>query len=138
MWPTSPRRSQAQELARRFLAQQSPGRWALVCFVAARAAAVARALRLDGESLAAKASVHDIGYRQELSVTVFHPLDRARLLSSEGWDERVCSLVAYHSSAVDEAELRGLAEVLRAEFDTPEDVLSERAVVLRQDPRTEW
>jgi hypothetical protein len=49
-------------------------------------------------------------------VTGFHPLDGARFLQSFGASRRLAGLVAHHSCAVLEAEMRGLADEL-AEFD---------------------
>ena len=61
--------------------------------------------------LVAAAYVHDIGYAPELQVTGFHPLDGAYYLLLHN-QERLASLVAYHSEAQFEAELRGLAAQL--------------------------
>jgi hypothetical protein len=52
--------------------------------------------------------LHDIGYAPELAGTGCHPLDGARYLRRIGVDEQVVSLVAYHSCARIEAEVRGL------------------------------
>lgn len=60
--------------------------------------------------------LHDIGYAPAMAVTGFHPLDGARFLAAAGVSHRVVSLVAYHSCAVLEADLRGLAAEL-ADFD---------------------
>ncbi|MEJ2886940.1 phosphohydrolase [Actinomycetospora aeridis] len=40
--------------------------------------------------------------------TGFHPLDGARFLATRGYDRRVTALVAHHSGAAIEAELRGV------------------------------
>jgi hypothetical protein len=45
------------------------------------------------------------------------PLDGARFLRDEGAGGRLASLVAHHSCAVHEARVRGLDEVLLAEFE---------------------
>jgi HD domain len=82
-------------------------RWAHVQAVAERAAL----LPFDGadqERLVAAAYLHDIGYSSELSLTGFHPLDGARHLRSLG-EEDLALLVAHHTNARYEAELRGLA-----------------------------
>jgi hypothetical protein len=60
------------------------------------------------ELLVAAAYVHDIGYAPELQVTGFHPLDGAYYLLLHN-QERLASLVAYHSEAQFEAQLRGQA-----------------------------
>jgi hypothetical protein len=51
-----------------------------------------------------------------MAMTGFHPLDGARFLGATGVSKRLVSLVARHSCAGLEAELRGLAAEL-AEFD---------------------
>lgn len=61
--------------------------------------------------LIAAAYVHDIGYAPSLKVTGFHPLDGAYYLLSHN-QTRLASLVAYHSEAQCEAQLRGLATQL--------------------------
>lgn len=55
--------------------------------------------------------MHDIGSAPELRKTGFHPLDGAYDLLSHN-QERLASLVAYHSEAQCEANLRGLAKEL--------------------------
>ena len=62
------------------------------------------------------AILHDVGYSPSIALTGFHALDGARYLRSVGYDERVTNLVAHHSCAPVEAELRGLSGVL-ADFD---------------------
>lgn len=52
------------------------------------------------------AYLHDIGYGHP--VTGFHPIDGARLLRSLGYSAIVCHLVAFHTAAVVEAEVRGI------------------------------
>jgi hypothetical protein len=81
-------------------------RWAHVQAVAERAASLPFE-GIDRERLVAAAYVHDIGYSSELAVTGFHPLDGARHLRSLG-DEDLARLVAHHTNARYEAELRGL------------------------------
>jgi hypothetical protein len=46
----------------------------------------------------------------------FHPVDGASYLRQQGADERVVNLIAHHSCARVEAQLRGLASVLAHEF----------------------
>lgn len=65
----------------------------------------------DCSYLIAAAYVHDIGYAPSLKKTGFHPLDGADYLQSKGQD-RLATLVAYHSAAQFEARLRGLASEL--------------------------
>ena len=61
----------------------------------------------DRTLLIAAAYLHDIGYAPEIQRTGFHPLDGANYLLSLG-QERLASLVAYHSEAPYEAALRDL------------------------------
>lgn len=63
--------------------------------------------------LVSAAYLHDIGYAPALDRTGFHPLDGAHYLRSLGY-ERLACLVAHHSEAHFEAELRGLSAVLEA------------------------
>lgn len=62
----------------------------------------------------AAAWLHDIGYGPQIALTGFHPLDGAKYLRTIGADERVVGLVAHHSCARFEAELRGLGRALDA------------------------
>jgi len=72
----------------------------------------------DGELLEAAAWLHDIGYSPELVATGLHGLDGARYLrDAQHADEMLCRLVAHHSCAIIEAEERGLAHLLREEFE---------------------
>jgi hypothetical protein len=57
-------------------------------------------------------------------LTGLHALDGARVVHRLGFPSTVVSLVAYHSLAVVEADLRGLGDVLRAEFDPPDQQLA--------------
>ena len=69
-----------------------------------------------GLLLEASGVLHDIGYASSLVETGFHPLDGARYLRSIGFDARVVNLVAHHSCARIEAQLRGLDRFLEADF----------------------
>jgi len=106
---------EAAELARKMLAETLPRRWRHVRSVARRARWVAKELPLS-DDLVAAAWLHDIGYAPELVETGFHPLDGARYLRRVGVDEPVVSLVAYHSCAQIEADVRGLSVELASEF----------------------
>ena len=108
--------SWAAELAERYLAAALPKRWVHVQAVAARVAAVALVVRGDHELVVSAAWLHDVGYAPVLAMTGLHPLDGARFLRDLGADSRLCGLVAHHSGAAIEAELRGLADELNAEF----------------------
>lgn len=72
-----------------------------------------------GAALVPAAWLHDLGYSPAVAVTGFHPLDGARYLRRSGWPPEVCRLVAWHSAAAAEAELRGLALTLADEFTPP-------------------
>jgi hypothetical protein len=114
----------AAVLAETWLAGALPRRWRHVQSVARRAAWAAGRLSLPGELVAA-AWLHDIGYAPGLAVTGFHPLDGARFLRRAGAGGQVVSLVAYHSCAQIEAGIRGLADVLAAEFAPADPVLAD-------------
>jgi HD superfamily phosphodiesterase len=71
---------------------------------------------LLSEDLVAAAWLHDIGYSPELVETGLHALDGARYLCRAGIEGQIVSLVAYHSCAEIEADVRGLGDALSAEF----------------------
>lgn len=70
----------------------------------------------DGELLVGAALLHDIGYAPDLASTGFHALDGAQYLRGVGCPARLVNLVAHHSCAAVEAELRGCSGEL-AEFE---------------------
>lgn len=87
-----------------------PRRWAHVQGVADRAHVVEPLFdAADRELLVAAAVLHDVGYSPEIADTGFHPLDGARALRDATANTRLVSLVAHHSCAYREAELRGLS-----------------------------
>lgn len=103
----------AQRVSSRYLADSLPKRWSHVQGVGRRAAVAGRLFSEDDSNLLIAAAIlHDVGYSPKLATTGFHPLDGALQLSLEGFDERLCSLVAHHSCAYREAELRGLSAEL--------------------------
>lgn len=107
----------AFKLAGGKLAGVLPRRWAHVQGVGGRVRVVAPLFSVgDCELLAGAALLHDIGYAPELVDTGFHPLDGARYLRGNGGPDRLVNLVAHHSCATLEAELRGLSDEL-AEFE---------------------
>jgi hypothetical protein len=114
----------AASLAEAKLAASLPRRWRHVRSVARRARWIAKELALS-DDLVAAAWLHDIGYAPELVETGFHPLDGARYLRREGVDEQVVSLVAYHSCAQIEADVRGLGPELVSEFSPADPLLSD-------------
>lgn len=102
------------------LAHELPNRWAHVQGVARTALLVSRELSLaNGWRLYQSAWLHDIGYAVALSDSGFHPLDGARHIRREGCDDMVARLVAHHSFAIVEAEMRGLDAVVLSEFPPP-------------------
>jgi HD domain len=108
----------AQDLARTLLADALPRRWAHVQGVAARARSLAPAIGPDAALLEAAAWLHDIGYLPDLAATGLHSLDGALYLRDvQHAEPLLCRLVAHHSCAVIEADERGLARLLLAEFD---------------------
>src|SRR6201996_914873 len=115
----------AEELARKLLEIPLPRRWAHVQGVAAKARFLTPILGDDAELLEAAAWLHDIGYAPELVETGFHPLDGARYLRRTDVDEHIVSLVAYHSCARIEADVRGLGVELAAEFSPAEPLLTD-------------
>jgi hypothetical protein len=62
--------------------------------------------------LEAAAVLHDVGYAPDLARTGFHPLDGANFLGEAGAPMRLVNLVAHHTYAALEAELRGLSAQL--------------------------
>jgi putative nucleotidyltransferase with HDIG domain len=92
-------------------------RWRHVVGVATSARAIAHSLpAADRELLVAAAWLHDIGYAPALRDSGLHALDGARYLHSTGAEPRLCGLAANHSASIVEAEVRGLAATLKAEF----------------------
>ena len=108
--------SAARDLAERLLSTDLPRRWSHVVAVAERAREVSQLLDVDGDLLESAAWLHDIGYAQPIVDTGFHPLDGARYLCRSGFPPRLASLVAHHSYAVVEAEVRGLGAELVREY----------------------
>lgn len=108
-------------LAQELLAMVLPDRYEHVAGVASRARMLAQSLatRSSG-TLVAAAWLHDVGYSPALQSTGFHPLDGARYLARRGFDADVVALVAFHSGARIEAELRGLSGTLDDEFGWPD------------------
>jgi hypothetical protein len=102
-------------LAAALLVAELPQRWRHVAAAGGEAQRIADVFGGDGAELVAAAWLHDVGYASELADTGFHPVDGARFLRAGGWPARVCGLVAHHSGAVHEAELRRLGAEL-AEF----------------------
>ncbi len=118
----------ARALAERHVATALPRRWAHIQSVAAQAESAAASVGDDAELLVRAAWLHDIGYAPDLVDTGFHPLDGARYLRSFGADDRLASLVAHHSCALVEAEMRGFADQLLSEFEREESPVADALV----------
>lgn len=68
--------------------------------VAAEAQRTCRILApADRTLIVAAAWLHDVGYAPTVTLTGVHALDGARFLRAQGWNDRLCSLVAHHSAA---------------------------------------
>jgi len=103
----------ADELAARCLGERLPRRWTHVQEVCERLRVAEPLFSTDDvDLLVAAGLVHDIGYAPDLAATGLHALDGARYLRDIEAPERLCALVAHHSAAYLEAELRGLADEL--------------------------
>ena len=103
----------SEKMARHQLEIALPVRSAHVKGVARRALSISSLFPgEEGEILVAAAILHDIGYSPKIALSGFHPLDGARYLKSNGIPDRICGLVAHHTCAYREAELRGLSAEL--------------------------
>lgn len=98
----------ASETSRAQLEQTFPRRWAHVQSVASEARRIASIVGDDEELLVAACLLHDVGYAPDLAQTGLHALDGARFLQRLGAPRRLTCLVARHSCAMLEAEMRGL------------------------------
>jgi putative nucleotidyltransferase with HDIG domain len=126
--------NEAEAMAYR-LVHQLGQRWAHVQAVAGSGEEICDVIGLEADVLVSAAWLHDIGYAPELEGTGFHPVDGARYLREQGFDERVVSLVAHHSCARFEAEVRGLGDVLSVEFPRPDGEYEDAPLLLRHDER---
>lgn len=80
------------------------------------------------------ALLHDVGYREDIATTGFHPLDGAAHLAASGYSPLVCHLVATHTAAHLEAHVRGIPETDFAPYLLPQiDTSMERAVLTYAD-----
>jgi hypothetical protein len=134
--------SASAQLASRYLASVG-SRLPHSATVALRARRAAESMRLPAECIARLESagwLHDIGYAPEIIRTGFHPLDGARWLRASGLQREVCSLVAWHTGSIFEAQLRSLEADLRTEHDAPPteylDVLTWADLTSAPDGRT--
>lgn len=99
-------------LARDHLAHHEP-RWSHVCGVGELAETLLDSGLVD-EVVASAAWLHDIGYASNLVDTGLHALDGARYLAALGAPAELVALVAHHTGAGVESEVRGLAANLQA------------------------
>jgi hypothetical protein len=106
----------AYEVAEFKLAEVLPERWAHVQGAAKRARDLRPMSGSDGDLLEAAAVLHDVGYAPDIAHIGFHPVDGARFLQEINAPMRLVNLVAHHSYAALEAELRGLSDEL-AEYE---------------------
>lgn len=96
-------------LSRSALAPHLPDRWRHVQGVATLAQELGAKLRdIDSNILVQAAWLHDIGYSPLAVQCGFHPLDGARYLAGQQVSRRVVALVAHHSAASIEAQIRGI------------------------------
>jgi hypothetical protein len=100
--------SWARSTAERYLSPLGR-RWLHVAAVGGLAERIAPAFGQRGNTLVAAAYLHDVGYAPALALTGFHPLDGGRFLRAQGHEE-LARLVAHHSGARLEAELRGISD----------------------------
>ncbi|WP_167942994.1 HD domain-containing protein [Micromonospora profundi] len=108
------------------LAVALPRRWRHVQAVGSKARMLEQLVpEEDRGTLVAAAWLHDIGYAPGIVTTGFHALDGARWLLRHGYPRRLAGLVANHSCALYEAQERGLADVLAAEFPLEESPASD-------------
>ena len=89
-------------------------RWLHVQAVAERATEAAETVtEPDQDLLVAAACLHDIGYAPSLAHSGFHPVDGARYVEQCGFPARLAALVAHHSAARIEAQVRGVVADLK-------------------------
>jgi putative nucleotidyltransferase with HDIG domain len=103
---------QAIGMAEEVLAKRLPQRWAHSLGVLRVAQRIAPALGADAELLAAAAVLHDVGYSPEAVNTHQHMIDGGQFLRSQGVDDRICVIVAHHTSSPWEAHELGLTDEL--------------------------
>jgi hypothetical protein len=102
----------AFDVAQSKLEHPMPQRWAHVQGVALKARSVRVVAGPDADLLEAAAVLHDVGYAPDLTRTGFHPLDGAVFLAEAGAPDRLVNLVAHHSYARLEAQMRDLEHEL--------------------------
>lgn len=103
----------ATEFAQNLLAERLPKRWEHSLGVLRVAKTIAPILGDDADLLASAAVLHDVGYAPEAADTGQHMIDGGLFLRSRSVDDRICVIVAHHTSSPWEAEQLGLCGVLR-------------------------
>ncbi len=78
----------------------------------------------DADLLETAAVLHDVGYAPDVARTGLHPLDGAVFLAEAGAPDRLVNLVAHHSYARLEAQMRGLEHEL-AQFEDEQGPVSD-------------
>ena len=94
------------------LAEALPRRWSHVQGVTRQARSFRAVAGSEADLLEAAAILHDVGYAPDIAHKGFHPLDGANFLREIDAPDRLVHLVAHHSYAALEAELRGLSDEL--------------------------
>jgi hypothetical protein len=102
------------------LRESLPERYEHVAGVATKVGGILASLRMTDEDLVSAAWLHDVGYASKAVETGFHALDGARYARRQGFGDQVVRLIAHHSCAHLEAQLRGLGAQLLEEFPLPE------------------
>jgi putative nucleotidyltransferase with HDIG domain len=109
----------ATSFAESVLAERLPQRWQHSLGVLRVAERIAPALGDNADLLASAAILHDVGYAPKAIDTHQHMIDGGRFLRAHNVDERVCVIVAHHTSSPWEARELGLDTAL-AEFHVTE------------------
>lgn len=109
----------AFKVAESELAETLPRRWSHVQGVARQARSLSPVVGSEADLLETAAILHDVGYAPAIAHKGFHPLDGANFLREIGAPDRLVHLVAHHSYAALEADLRGLSSEL-AEYEDEE------------------
>lgn len=80
--------------------------------------------------LVTAAQLHDVGYRADLALIGFHPLDGAIALQQAGFSDLICHLVAHHTGAAREAQARGIPSGAFTPFAFDEQIAAPLRAVL--------
>lgn len=117
----------AADLATELLSSELPNRLLHLLGTAGQARRLRGVKGMHLEALEPAAMLHDVGYARALVETGFHAIDGARYLRAVGVDEEIVSVVAHHTCAAVEADLRGLSGAL-ADFDPPPRLMAEAMI----------